>query len=133
MKKLCLNCSTPLKKRVSKFCSSACQGEKRRADRQKRDEELFKQGKLTRAASIKRILLSKGKRRCSICKRVTWNGEPIPLWLDHKDGNAANSDPKNFRLICLNCDAQQPTFGAKNYGKGRKAQGLLVWQSSKLP
>jgi hypothetical protein len=32
--------------------------------------------------------------------------------------------PDNFRLICPLCDSYSPTFGAKNYGKGRKARGL---------
>lgn len=47
---------------------------------------------------------------CSICGRSKWNGNPIPLVVDHSDGNAMNHQVKNLRLVCPNCDAMLPTF-----------------------
>jgi len=44
--------------------------------------------------------------------------------LDHIEGDASNNLPNNLRLICPNCDSQSDTFGAKNYGKGRKSRGM---------
>jgi hypothetical protein len=62
--------------------------------------------------------------KCAECGISEWNSKPITLWLDHKDGNAANNSRENLRLICPNCDSQSDTFGAKNYGKGRKSRGM---------
>lgn len=48
-----------------------------------------------------------------------WNGKPIVLTLDHKDGNSKNNRPSNLRLLCPNCDAQLPTRGGGNKGRVR--------------
>ena len=49
-------------------------------------------------------------------------GKPIPLTCDHVDGNSENNLPSNFRIICANCDRQQPTYGGRNMGNGRKSR-----------
>jgi hypothetical protein len=89
-----------------------------------REYAKFLKGKCTNRKFIRLFLLEKFGHRCACCKRTTWNKKPITLWVDHKDGNASNNKPKNFQLICPNCDTQQDTFGAKNYGFGRKSLGL---------
>jgi hypothetical protein len=61
---------------------------------------------------------------CNVCGISEWQGKPLTLWVDHIDGDATNNRPENFQLVCPNCDSQQPTFGAKNYGNGRKSRGL---------
>lgn len=50
---------------------------------------------------------------CSICKLKEWNSLPIPLELDHIDGNHYNQLENNLRLICPNCHAQTPTYRNK--------------------
>jgi len=53
--------------------------------------------------------------RCEICKIVEWNGLPVPLELDHIDGNHFNNYFDNLRIICPNCHAQTLTnSGRKN-------------------
>jgi hypothetical protein len=52
-------------------------------------------------------------------------GKPIPLIVDHIDGNPLNHKVDNFRLVCGNCDMQLDTYKAKNYGKGRKYRRAL--------
>ena len=46
-------------------------------------------------------------------------GQPIPLVLDHMDGNSENNSLDNFRLVCGNCDMLLPTYKGKNAGNGR--------------
>lgn len=70
----------------------------------------------------KRYLKYKNGHKCTTCNRKTWNNKPIPLVLDHIDGNSDNWYTKNLRLICCNCDAQTPTYKSKNKGNGRKSR-----------
>lgn len=61
---------------------------------------------------------------CEECGNREWNGEQIPIELDHIDGNPDNNVEENLRLLCPNCHAQQPTHAGKNVGKfsGTKRQ-----------
>lgn len=75
-------------------------------------------------ALVREFLIKRDGYKCVCCGIDKWNGKEITLWTDHIDGNATNNHHSNFRLICPNCDSQSDTFGAKNYGKGRKSRGL---------
>ena len=50
---------------------------------------------------------------CSSCELTDWLGQPIPLELDHIDGNPYNHIETNLRLLCPNCHAQTPTYRSK--------------------
>ena len=58
----------------------------------------------------RKYLLDTQGHYCAICGATQWNGKPIPLVVDHKDGNPNNGSVLNLRLICPNCDAQLFTF-----------------------
>ena len=50
---------------------------------------------------------------------LSWNGQVLPLILDHTNGNSCDNRPENLRLLCPNCDSQLPTKGGKNKGRIR--------------
>lgn len=63
---------------------------------------------------LKLIKLNIFKHQCMQCKRTRWNKLPIPLELEHKDGNHFNNELKNLALLCPNCHAQTSTYRGKN-------------------
>lgn len=91
-------------RRNRKFCSDSCSREARKT------------------VSVRDILFIKQQGKCLICSRKTWNKGPIPLELDHIDGNSENNKERNLRLICPNCHAQTPTYKGRNIGKGRHSR-----------
>lgn len=54
---------------------------------------------------------------CSKCKGTEWLSKPIPLELEHKDGDHSNNELSNLELLCPNCHAQTPTYRGKNKKK----------------
>ena len=51
---------------------------------------------------------------CSNCGGAEWLGKPMPLELDHIDGDKTNNVLGNLRLICPNCHALTPTYRGRN-------------------
>ncbi len=74
------------------------------------------------AVTPRRKLLHERGHRCEVCKLDSWMGVPIPIELDHIDGDAFNNEESNLRLLCPNCHAQTPTYKGRNHGKGRKSR-----------
>jgi 5-methylcytosine-specific restriction endonuclease McrA len=56
--------------------------------------------------------------KCCECGLTEWRGGPIPLELDHRDGDHTNNLLENLRLLCPNCHALTDTYRGRN--KGRK-------------
>ena len=48
--------------------------------------------------------------KCYQCGLKEWNNQPIPLELEHKDGNHNNNNLDNLTILCPNCHAQTPTY-----------------------
>jgi 5-methylcytosine-specific restriction endonuclease McrA len=68
---------------------------------------------------LRNRLLKEGyfKHRCSRCKNTKWLDQPVPLELDHKNGNNKDNRLSNLRLLCPNCHALTPNYRGKNRAK----------------
>lgn len=64
----------------------------------------------TRRRVVRKYLEETVGHKCSKCGITTWNGQPVPLVVDHIDGDSSNHSVDNLRLLCYNCDAQTDTF-----------------------
>ena len=123
-KQSCTNCDCEIfDKRKRKYCSNKCQRKYGWDDKKKKFEENgFWEGincNITIGQISKRYLLEIRGVQCEICKLKEWCGKPVPLILDHIDGNSENNGLTNLRLVCGHCDMQLPTYKSKNRGKGR--------------
>lgn len=114
VKKNCLHCGSQTCN--IKFCSQFCNFEFNKQNRLKKIVECGEAP--SNQAIAKRYILELQGRQCSICKRIEWDGQDIPLVLDHIDGKPDNWKLDNLRLVCGNCNMLLPTFAGKNIGNG---------------
>ncbi|MEU3303764.1 HNH endonuclease signature motif containing protein [Streptomyces sp. NPDC006678] len=99
-----------------------------RAGRQRRaaPEELLTeqepaQARRIRSDRLKRALTVLGvPERCALCGTApVWRGHPLPLEVDHIDGNWRNNRVENLRYLCPNCHSTTDTYRGR--GKARRA------------
>lgn len=78
--------------------------------------EYLVKGRRCQYNRLRKRLVSEGvkERRCEWCGLDTWNDKPIPLELDHIDGDRYNNLLENLRILCPNCHAQTDTYRGKN-------------------
>ena len=107
--KYCINCGEVKAEAAMLYCSLVCHADL--STRQRQFDWINQNQKIKHSKhSIKKFLIKLYGHRCSKCEMSSWNGQPIPLELEHKDGNSENNIPENLCLLCPNCHAQTPTW-----------------------
>lgn len=103
------------------FCSHKCRA---RAMRLSVFEQIENGTYATKGgqSGLRHYLEEKRGKICAECGLSEWQGCPIPLDVDHIDGNPENHKLDNIQLLCKNCHALTPTYGAKNKGQGRESR-----------
>lgn len=83
-------------------------------------DELLVRGRRVSSTALRKRLLREGIKdhRCELCGLDAWGDHPIPLELDHIDGDRSNNTLGNLRLLCPNCHALTPTYRGRNIGNG---------------
>jgi len=129
----CLNCGktyTITKNSNGKYCSLKCSTEYKKKKNKTKAVEKFHKGLLKDNRRIKEIIVDSTGYICNTCKNSEWNGQPITLEVEHKDGNSENNNPSNLELLCPNCHSQTATYKSKNRGNGRKAR-MVAYHNDK--
>ncbi len=71
---------------------------------------------------LKRALAALGVPEvCRMCGTPpNWRGRPLPLEVDHVDGDWRNNLPENLRLLCPNCHSATDTYRGRAKGRRRR-------------
>ncbi|MFD7130351.1 HNH endonuclease [Streptomyces sp. NPDC059894] len=92
--------------------------------RRRTAEEVLSEDTSTHATRVPSSRLKRAMRElgveehCALCgTEPVWLGEPLPLEVDHMDGNWRNNRIENLRLLCPNCHSTTDSYRGR--GKGR--------------
>ena len=81
------------------------------------EEEIFCENSSVSQNKLRKTFKEKAvvEYRCAICGLYPiWNGKPLVLTLDHKNGKNKDNRIENLQWVCPNCDRQSPTYGTRN-------------------
>jgi predicted nucleic acid-binding Zn ribbon protein len=114
---VCKACGTTVHNQT--YCSKDCYN---KFKKNKKYNDWLYHGGMVGVRVLRLYLIILLSHRCTKCTHSEWNGQPIPLEVEHIDGNSENNLISNLTLLCPNCHAQTSTYKNKNKGNGRHAR-----------
>ena len=69
----------------------------------------------------RRRVFEEQDHKCAKCGIDEWQGSPISLELEHKDGNHCNNSRDNLEGLCPNCHSITSTWRGRNKTSQRNA------------
>lgn len=81
-----------------------------------RDSDYLDTNRLKRRLMLGGVL----QKVCANCGGTEWQGHPMPLQLDHINGDRRDNRLENLRVLCPNCHAQTDTWCGRNRGRHRR-------------
>lgn len=84
------------------------------------DEVLIENSRYSNRSKLKERLLKAGllEYRCASCGNTgEWNGKPLTLQLEHKNGVSNDNRLENLCFLCPNCHSQTRTYAGRNKRK----------------
>jgi hypothetical protein len=82
-------------------------------------QDYLRQGSTITSHHLRQRLIRDGifEAKCYRCLRTEWQGQPIPLELEHVNGIHDDNRLENLTILCPNCHALTPTYRSKNRSK----------------
>jgi hypothetical protein len=71
---------------------------------------------------LRRRLITEGlkEHKCEGCGHTEWRGEPIPLELEHRNGDNTDNQIENLLVLCPNCHAMTEHYRGRSKVKSKK-------------
>ncbi len=90
--------------------------------------EILVKGKVQETKLLRRAMIEFGiEFKCRKCGLPPeWQGEPLVLQIEHRDGDRTNNVPDNVEFLCPNCHTQTKTWGVPKVQSFKNQHGEFV-------